>query len=112
MMNSGGASGSPKLELTLNLSPTRPRPSGAGTMLESPVTRAGSFGYPPSNRLMQEPLAASAAATSMVLVGCPRCLMYVMLLPGTIPRCPICKSTVLVAFLNNEPLVGAQKRSP
>ncbi|KAJ3677930.1 hypothetical protein LUZ60_001733 [Juncus effusus] len=34
---------------------------------------------------------------SMVLVGCPRCMMYVMLSEHD-PKCPKCKSTVLVDF--------------
>ncbi|KAK9734597.1 hypothetical protein RND81_04G150700 [Saponaria officinalis] len=38
---------------------------------------------------------SSPETTSMVLVGCPRCLMYVML-SETDPRCPKCKSTVLL----------------
>ncbi|CAN0847314.1 Protein GL2-INTERACTING REPRESSOR 1 [Linum grandiflorum] len=36
----------------------------------------------------------------MVLVGCPRCLMYVMLSEDD-PRCPKCKSTVLLDFLHD-----------
>ncbi|KAK4755226.1 hypothetical protein SAY87_008983 [Trapa incisa] len=35
--------------------------------------------------------------TSMVLVGCARCLMYVMLSEDN-PKCPRCKSTVLLSF--------------
>ncbi|KAJ8565262.1 hypothetical protein K7X08_007838 [Anisodus acutangulus] len=35
------------------------------------------------------------ATTSMVLVGCPRCLMYVMLAEAD-SRCPKCKSTCLL----------------
>ncbi|KAK4790682.1 hypothetical protein SAY86_017986 [Trapa natans] len=69
------------------LSP-RPPMSRAGTVLESPDTRARSFRYPPSNQLLQEPVAVT---TSMVLVGFPRCLMYVMLLPGASPKCHRCK---------------------
>ncbi|CAN1772322.1 Protein GL2-INTERACTING REPRESSOR 2 [Linum perenne] len=42
----------------------------------------------------------SSGATSMVLVGCPRCLMYVMLSEDD-PRCPKCKSTVLLDFLHD-----------
>ncbi|CAN1772321.1 Protein GL2-INTERACTING REPRESSOR 2 [Linum perenne] len=42
----------------------------------------------------------SPEATSMVLVGCPRCLMYVMLSEDD-PRCPKCKSTVLLDFLHD-----------
>ncbi|GMN61151.1 hypothetical protein TIFTF001_030237 [Ficus carica] len=38
-------------------------------------------------------------STPMVLVGCPRCLMYVML-SDTNPKCPKCKSTVLLDFVN------------
>ncbi|CAM8971366.1 unnamed protein product [Rhodiola kirilowii] len=44
---------------------------------------------------------ASPEATSMVLVGCPRCLMYVMLIAEDDPKCPKCKSTVLLEFMNN-----------
>ncbi|KAH1108950.1 hypothetical protein J1N35_012718 [Gossypium stocksii] len=39
--------------------------------------------------------------TSMLLVGCPRCLMYVML-SKVEPKCPQCKSTVLLDFLDKE----------
>ncbi|XP_020098839.1 uncharacterized protein LOC109717428 [Ananas comosus] len=37
------------------------------------------------------------AAPPMVVVGCPRCLMYVMLSEDE-PKCPKCKSTVLLDF--------------
>ncbi|KAE8690301.1 hypothetical protein F3Y22_tig00110896pilonHSYRG00028 [Hibiscus syriacus] len=40
------------------------------------------------------------ATTSMVLVGCPRCLMYVMVSEDN-PECPKCKSTVLLDFLHD-----------
>ena len=33
---------------------------------------------------------------SMKLVGCPRCLMYVMLSEEVDPKCPKCKSKVLL----------------
>ncbi|TXG74720.1 hypothetical protein ES288_A08G011700v1 [Gossypium darwinii] len=39
--------------------------------------------------------------TSMLLVGCPRCLIYVMLSKFE-PKCPQCKSTVLLDFLDEE----------
>ncbi|MQM14807.1 hypothetical protein Taro_047739 [Colocasia esculenta] len=42
----------------------------------------------------------SPEAMSMVLVGCPRCLMYMMLSEDD-PKCPKCKSTVLLDFLND-----------
>ncbi|GMH12181.1 hypothetical protein Nepgr_014022 [Nepenthes gracilis] len=41
------------------------------------------------------------ATTSMVLVGCPRCLMYVMLSESD-PKCPKCKSSVLLDFLGGD----------
>ncbi|KAM0893300.1 hypothetical protein ACQ4PT_025178 [Festuca glaucescens] len=40
-------------------------------------------------------------AKPMVVVGCPQCLMYVMLSEAAEeqPRCPRCKSPVLLHFL-------------
>uniref|UniRef100_A0A2N9IE86 GIR1-like zinc ribbon domain-containing protein n=1 Tax=Fagus sylvatica TaxID=28930 RepID=A0A2N9IE86_FAGSY len=70
---------SPKLELKLNLSPPRALTKPEDTM------------HCPS----------SPESTSMVLVGCPRCLMYVML-SEVDPKCPKCKSTVLLDFLKEE----------
>lgn len=43
----------------------------------------------------------SPDAMSMVLVGCPRCLMYVMLSDEEEPKCPKCKSSVLLDFQNH-----------
>ncbi|KAM3299061.1 hypothetical protein ACQJBY_040515 [Aegilops geniculata] len=40
-----------------------------------------------------------AAAKAMVVAGCPRCLMYVML-SSEPPRCPRCNSPVLLQFLH------------
>lgn len=42
----------------------------------------------------------SPEATSMVLAACPRCLMYVMLSEAD-PRCPRCRSPVLLDFLRH-----------
>lgn len=39
------------------------------------------------------------ATSSMMLVGCPRCLMYVML-AGEDPKCPKCKSSVLLDIIH------------
>ncbi|KAJ9186858.1 hypothetical protein P3X46_002387 [Hevea brasiliensis] len=39
----------------------------------------------------------------MMLVGCPRCLMYVMLSEND-PKCPKCKSTVLLDILHDNNL--------
>ncbi|KAK7284811.1 hypothetical protein RJT34_19564 [Clitoria ternatea] len=93
----------PKLDLKLNLSP--PRVDGRQ---ESPTRSATvSPTSPPSScvssELNQEDnprYSNSPEATSMVLVGCPRCLMYVMLSEDD-PKCPKCKSTVLLDFLHD-----------
>uniref|UniRef100_A0A3Q7IZE1 GIR1-like zinc ribbon domain-containing protein n=1 Tax=Solanum lycopersicum TaxID=4081 RepID=A0A3Q7IZE1_SOLLC len=44
---------------------------------------------------------SSSETTSMMLVGCPRCLMYVMLSVNK-PKCPKCKSTVLLDLFHEE----------
>ncbi|RWR83601.1 hypothetical protein CKAN_01236000 [Cinnamomum micranthum f. kanehirae] len=81
-----------------------PNRSGSSSSSTSPTS-------PPSSCLSSEVNSAesdqgqtlrysnSPEATSMVLVGCPRCLMYVMLSEDD-PRCPKCKSTVLLDFIN------------
>uniref|UniRef100_A0ACD5UDL7 Uncharacterized protein n=1 Tax=Avena sativa TaxID=4498 RepID=A0ACD5UDL7_AVESA len=45
---------------------------------------------------------AAVVAKPMVVVGCPQCLMYVMLSEAAEeqPRCPRCKSPVLLHFLH------------
>ncbi|XVF07580.1 hypothetical protein REPUB_Repub06bG0151700 [Reevesia pubescens] len=97
----------PKLELKLNLSPQRLNPR-----VESPSRSATvSPTSPPSSCVSSEMnedvdmtsnvrYSSSPEATSMVLVGCPRCLMYVMLSEDD-PKCPKCKSTVLLDFLHD-----------
>ena len=92
----------PKLELKLNLSPPR-----APQVVESLPSRSTSVSpttlSPPSSCVsselnQEEPLlrySSSPEATSMMLVGCPRCLMYYMLAEED-PKCPKCKSTVLL----------------
>ncbi|KAJ6406733.1 hypothetical protein OIU84_010277 [Salix udensis] len=93
----------PKLDLKLNLSPTRVNPR-----VESPGRSATvSPTSPPSSCLSSEmsqddtlKYSSSPEATSMVLVGCPRCLMYVMLSEND-AKCPKCKSTVLLDFLHD-----------
>ncbi|KAL1558253.1 hypothetical protein AAHA92_08742 [Salvia divinorum] len=80
---------SPKLELKLNLSPP-----GEHQRAASPIS-------PRSSCVSREASPESSPeATSMMLVGCPRCLMYVMLFQDD-PKCPKCKSTVLLNFLND-----------
>ena len=91
----------PKLDLKLNLSP----PRVDRRMVESPARSATvSPTSPPSScvstELNQEDndsvkWSDSPEATFMVVVGCQRCLMYVMLSVDD-PKCPKCKSTVLL----------------
>ncbi|CAL9229368.1 unnamed protein product [Arabidopsis halleri] len=96
---------SPKLELKLNLSPPT---SSQRRMVRSPSRSATtSPTSPPSSCVSSEMnqdepsvrYSTSPETTSMVLVGCPRCLMYVMLSEDD-PKCPKCKSTVLLDFLH------------
>ena len=49
----------------------------------------------------------SPEATSMVLAACPRCLMYVMLSEAD-PRCPRCRSPVLLDFLHHAAGAGRE----
>ncbi|KAL2240053.1 UNVERIFIED_CONTAM: Protein salt-induced and EIN3/EIL1-dependent 1 [Sesamum indicum] len=95
---------SPKLELKLNLSPPRDRrymlsPNGAMSPTEaSPRTSCVSQETSPDGNRRYS---SSPEASSMMLVGCPRCLMYVMLFEED-PKCPKCKSTVLLDFLHED----------
>nr|GLL46142.1 uncharacterized protein LOC103486655 [Ipomoea trifida]GMD86757.1 early nodulin-20-like isoform X1 [Ipomoea batatas] len=90
--NASGAA--PKLELKLNLSP--PRES-------SPSRRRSVSTSPPSSCMSSESQdddgGSAEEATSMVLVGCPRCLMYVMLAQAKPNKCPMCHTSVLLDVL-------------
>ncbi|KAL0389961.1 UNVERIFIED_CONTAM: protein salt-induced and EIN3/EIL1-dependent 1 [Sesamum calycinum] len=96
---------SPKLELKLKLSPPRDHrqvlsPGGSISSNEtSPRSSCVSREASPDEAGC---LSGRREETSpMMLVGCPRCLMYVMLLREN-PKCPKCKSTVLLDFLNED----------
>uniref|UniRef100_A0A2P2JGQ3 GIR1-like zinc ribbon domain-containing protein n=1 Tax=Rhizophora mucronata TaxID=61149 RepID=A0A2P2JGQ3_RHIMU len=101
----------PKLDLKLNLSPPRASPR-----VETPTRSATvSPTSPPSSCLSSEvsqednlPHSNSPEAASMALVGCPRCLMYVMLSEDD-PKCPKCKSTVLLDFLHDNTAMKTRK---
>ncbi|XP_022899503.1 uncharacterized protein LOC111412856 [Olea europaea var. sylvestris] len=91
----------PKLDLKLNLSPPR-----AYIHVESPNRSISSSDISsPSSCLSLEVSSdetlRSPESTAMMLVGCPRCLMYIMLLEKD-PKCPKCKSTVLLDFLQED----------
>ncbi|KAI7997459.1 hypothetical protein LOK49_LG10G01345 [Camellia lanceoleosa] len=96
----------PRPELKLNLSPPQPRMRGNRQVVESP-RRLGTVSptSPQSSCVSWEQnqdyscsSSSTEEATSMMLVGCPRCFMYVMLAEED-PRCPKCKSTVLLDVL-------------
>lgn len=52
----------------------------------------------------------SPEATPMVLAACPRCLMYVMLSEAD-PRCPRCRSPVLLDFLHHAAAAATRSSS-
>ncbi|PSS24369.1 hypothetical protein CEY00_Acc09117 [Actinidia chinensis var. chinensis] len=91
-----------KLELKLNLSPPRApqvvESSPSRSASTSPTTLSPSSSCVSSEFNQEDPLlrySSSPDATSMMLVGCPQCLMYYMLAEEN-PKCPKCKSTVLL----------------
>ncbi|KAI3791578.1 hypothetical protein L2E82_05404 [Cichorium intybus] len=95
-----------KLELKLNLSPPRTH----WPVTESP-NRSSPITVSPTNSCVSLELvqndselrySSSPETTSMILAGCPRCLMYVML-AGEYPKCPKCKSTVLLDVVLDKP---------
>ncbi|KAE8688737.1 hypothetical protein F3Y22_tig00110956pilonHSYRG00095 [Hibiscus syriacus] len=92
---------SQKVELKLKLSPPNP----GSQVIVSPNASEMS---PGSSCVTSEPFGNSAMRNpnspegrSMMVVGCPRCLMYVMV-SEVDPKCPKCKSTVLLAFFNTD----------
>ncbi|KAF5447456.1 hypothetical protein F2P56_033010 [Juglans regia] len=98
----------PKLELELNLSPPRREHSPAESLnvsnfSSSEISVEGSCvsSEPEDQPMTLQYSPSNAEPRSMMLVGCPRCLMYVMLSEAD-PKCPKCKSTVLLDFLKEE----------
>ncbi|CAN4118792.1 unnamed protein product [Withania somnifera] len=86
-----------RLDLKLNLSPPprvnqvpqveSPTRSPTNSCVSSDDSSAGRHGSS----------SPEATVTSMLLVGCQKCLMYVMLAEvNNPPRCPKCKSTCLL----------------
>ncbi|KAK4366407.1 hypothetical protein RND71_014287 [Anisodus tanguticus] len=107
-----------KLDLKLNLSPpgeifprrspSSPRrslssspPSSSLEIIRSPVSSCVSREPSPNNIRAFSGYPSSPETTSMMLVGCPRCMMYVMLSVDK-PKCPKCKSTILLDFFHKE----------
>ncbi|KAF8084936.1 hypothetical protein N665_0693s0027 [Sinapis alba] len=55
----------------------------------------------PSSSLCSEE-AEGGDAKSMVVVGCPNCIMYIIMsLESSNPRCPRCNNQVLLDFLRD-----------
>ncbi|RYR71393.1 hypothetical protein Ahy_A02g005652 [Arachis hypogaea] len=99
----------PKLDLKLNLSP--PRVDRRRVVEEEELSPARSATVSPPSSCVSTELnnqddndsvkwSDSPEATFMVVVGCQRCLMYVMLSVDD-PKCPKCKSTVLLDVLQD-----------
>ncbi|XP_059627039.1 protein GL2-INTERACTING REPRESSOR 1-like [Cornus florida] len=92
---------SPKLDLKLHLSPPRSShhtESANGSVSSMEITSPLSSCV--SSELSVDETqrySSSPETTSMMLAGCPRCLVYLMLSKED-PRCPKCKSTVLLDF--------------
>ncbi|ONM36223.1 uncharacterized protein [Zea mays] len=72
---------------------------------------SSSTASPPSSCVSSEgsPDAAAAAPAPMVLAGCPRCMMYVMLSRED-PRCPRCHNAVLLDFSEGDQRRPRQRR--
>uniref|UniRef100_A0A5K0Z2G0 GIR1-like zinc ribbon domain-containing protein n=1 Tax=Nymphaea colorata TaxID=210225 RepID=A0A5K0Z2G0_9MAGN len=111
----------PRLELKLNLSPPKDSGSDDDSLFSLPSSSSSSYlssspsgtsatsscissEFNSENRTVPEGNQnqtlggfSSLEATSMVLAGCRRCLMYVMLSHAD-PRCPRCKNTCLLDF--------------
>ncbi|KAJ6937452.1 hypothetical protein NC652_011942 [Populus alba x Populus x berolinensis] len=98
---------SPMLDLELNLSPSRPNqlvesPKASISNSSSEILSAESSCVSSSEHEdMTVDYPRSIVTTPMLVAGCPRCLMYV-LLSEVDPKCPKCKSTVLLDFLSVE----------
>ncbi|GJM88723.1 hypothetical protein PR202_ga04821 [Eleusine coracana subsp. coracana] len=99
-------------ELRLSLSRARggpsANPSGGGVSPRRLSSSSSSTASPPSSCVSSEgsPEAGLGGGAPMILAGCPRCMMYVMLSRED-PRCPKCHSTVLLDF--NDAGAGGNK---
>lgn len=100
----------PELELKLNLSPPRPAETNSNY---KPVVKEeewpeisseeGSCLVPETGEESCYSCSPETTSSSLVLVGCVRCMMYAMINTTSDevePKCPKCKSTVLLRFLN------------
>ncbi|KAM3324263.1 hypothetical protein P3S67_005414 [Capsicum chacoense] len=82
----------PYLDLKLNISS---RPSVISMERSSPASSCVSREPSPDEEFSKK------SAMPMMLVGCPGCLMYVIISEENL-KCPKCKSTVLLDFFKEE----------
>ncbi|KAL0735330.1 hypothetical protein Bca4012_011540 [Brassica carinata] len=54
---------------------------------------------PSSSLCSEEAEGGEGEAKSIVVVGCPNCIMYIIMSLDSNPRCPRCNSQVLLNFL-------------
>ncbi|KAJ9177887.1 hypothetical protein P3X46_009818 [Hevea brasiliensis] len=92
-----------KLDLKLNLSPPRDNNHQAAesSASTSEILSPKSSCVSSESDSEMSNYASSPENRSMMLAGCPRCLMYVML-SDVNPKCPKCKSTVLLDVLSDK----------
>ncbi|KAL6966807.1 hypothetical protein U1Q18_032601 [Sarracenia purpurea var. burkii] len=98
-----------ELDLKLNLSPPRPfneqvepRRRSVSSMDLSPRSSCVSSELSADDDSLSLRYASSSPEPKpMMLVGCPQCLMYVMLSEED-PKCPKCKTTVLLEILHDQ----------
>ncbi|XP_020205332.1 uncharacterized protein LOC109790567 [Cajanus cajan] len=89
---------SPGLEFELKLSPPQ-----TGNSSLSEFSTSSSLCLYSSDQDSSVSSDADKETKAMLLVGCLRCLMYVLFpKDDPNPKCPKCKSTVLLDFLNNK----------
>ncbi|KAL1199196.1 Protein salt-induced and EIN3/EIL1-dependent 1 [Cardamine amara subsp. amara] len=86
-MNQEEAASNLELDLKLNISPSLDSSS-------LPSTESSS-----SSLCSEEAEGERGEAKSMVVVGCPNCIMYIIMSLESNPRCPRCNSHVLLDFL-------------
>lgn len=84
----------PKPNPRLNLSP-----EAAGSTADAAAVDSPASGYSSSPSSCLSSWEGEADVTPMVVAGCQRCLMYVMLAVADL-RCPKCRSPVLVDFFH------------
>uniref|UniRef100_A0A0D9VGP9 GIR1-like zinc ribbon domain-containing protein n=1 Tax=Leersia perrieri TaxID=77586 RepID=A0A0D9VGP9_9ORYZ len=98
--SSGGAG----LDLKLNLSLPAARVAAAAAVEAEEESSPSSCVSSEREAVVQ--WSDSPEATPMVLAACPRCFIYVMLAEAD-PRCPKCRSPVILDFLHHAAAAAA-----